>query len=96
MTTGNDSENKLSKVLWRCKRGMLELDLMLQNFCEQAYVSLAPEKQDLFEELLQEQDTDLQSWLVTGVPATNAKFQDMILVIRHLHTMRTRAAQQQA
>lgn len=91
MVTSNDSENKLSKVLWRCKRGMLELDLMLQSFCEDSFASLSPDKQKLFEELLQEQDKDLQSWLITGEPAGHAKFQDMILVIRHLHGQRNKA-----
>lgn len=91
MVTANDSENKLSKVRWRCKRGMLELDLMLQNFCEVAYVSLAPEKQQLFEELLEEADQDLQRWLVGTEPASNRKFQDMILVIRHMHAKQHQA-----
>lgn len=87
MLTSNDSENKLSKVQWRCKRGMLELDLMLQNFCEVAYVSMTPEKQQVFEQLLEEEDQTLQRWLVGTEPTGIAKFQDMVLVIRHMHAM---------
>jgi len=85
MVTANDSENKLSKVRWRCKRGMLELDLMLQHFCDEAYLSLTPEKQQLFELLLEAEDQDLQRWLMGTEPAANPKLQDMILVIRHMH-----------
>jgi antitoxin CptB len=92
MVTSNDSENKLSKMQWRCKRGMLELDLMLQNFCDTVFVSMSSEKQALFEELLQEQDQDLQRWLVTGEPTPQAKFQDMVLLIRHMHTIRNKSA----
>lgn len=87
MVASQDSENKLSKVRWRCRRGMLELDVMLQNFCEQVYASLAPEKQQLFEDLLEEADQDLQRWLVGSHACDKAHFQDMLLVIRHMHNM---------
>ncbi|HSX20499.1 MAG TPA: succinate dehydrogenase assembly factor 2 [Gammaproteobacteria bacterium] len=81
----NDTENKLSKVLWRCPRGMLELDMMLQRFCETVYSTLSPEKQQLFEDLLEEQDQDLQRWLTGGQACDKPRFQDMLLVIRHMH-----------
>ncbi len=81
----NDTENKLSKVLWRCRRGMLELDMMLQRFCETVYSTLSPEKQQLFEDLLEEQDQDLQRWLTGGQACDKPRFQDMLLVIRHMH-----------
>lgn len=92
MVTAKDSENKLSKVQWRCKRGMLELDLMLQNFCSTAYVNMAPSKQVLFEELLEQEDQDLQRWLVGNEPCSQAKLQDLILVIRHMHAMTQQTA----
>ena len=87
MVTANDSENKLSKVQWRCKRGMLELDLMLQSFCTSIYPDLSLEKQQLFEHLLECEDQDLQRWLVGTEPALDPKLQDLILVIRHMHAM---------
>jgi len=84
MVTANDSENKLAKVRMACRRGMLELDVMLQHFCENIFLSLSPTKQDLFAELLQSEDQDLYNWLL-GMQAATPKFQDMILVIRHMH-----------
>lgn len=89
MVTANDSENKLSKIQWRCRRGMLELDMMLQNFCEQTYPSMSPEKQMLFEDLLECEDQDLHSWLIGAKPTTDPRFQDLILVIRHMHAKAT-------
>lgn len=82
-----DTNDKLARVRWRCRRGMLELDLMLQAFCDEVYSSLGEEKQRLFEELLEEADQDLQRWLVGGQACDQARFQDMLLVIRHMHTM---------
>lgn len=83
----NNSENKLSRVLWACRRGMLELDVILQNFCEQAYEKLTIEQQQLFESLLQEEDQDLQRWLVGAEVCDKPIFQDLLLVIRHMYTM---------
>jgi len=87
MTIANNSETKLSKVLWACRRGMLELDVMLQNFCEQAYEKLSSEQQQLFEELLLEEDQDLQRWLVGAEVCDKPIFQDLLLVIRHMYAM---------
>lgn len=80
----NDSENKLAQIRWRCRRGMLELDVMLQNFFDQEYAKLSVEKQKLFEELLDEADQDLQRWLLGAQACDKPKFQDMLLIIRHL------------
>lgn len=80
-------ENKLSKVLWRCHRGMLELDVMLQRFCNETFLSLSDKQQSLFEELLEEADQDLHRWLISAYPCEKPQFQDMLLVIRHMHTM---------
>jgi antitoxin CptB len=58
------SENRLR---WRCRRGMKELDLLLEN-----YLDTLTKETDLlaFERLLECNDTDLYEWL-TGrrVPA---------------------------
>jgi antitoxin CptB len=91
MTIVNDSESKLSKVLWACRRGMLELDVILQNFCEQSYDKLTMEQQQLFEALLQEEDQDLQRWLVGAEVCDKPKFQDLLLVIRHMYSMSQQA-----
>lgn len=81
----NDSENKLSKVLWGCRRGMLELDVMLQRFCNEVFEQLSAEQQQLFIALLEEADQDLHRWLVGAKLCEKPKFQDMLLVIRHMH-----------
>ena len=86
-------ENKLSKVLWRCRRGMLELDVMLQRFCNDVFELLSVEQQQLFEDLLEEADQDLHRWLVSAKLCEKEKFQDMLLVIRHMHVTYNRDRQ---
>lgn len=51
------------QLQWACRRGMLELDLLLQNFLEQDYDHMTPVEQALFIDLLGEADQDLFSWL---------------------------------
>lgn len=82
-----NDEVDLAKVKWRCRRGMLELDVMLQTFCADVYPTMSAEKQKLFIDLLEEADQDLARWLTGGQPCEKAHFQDMLLVIRHMHNM---------
>ena len=56
-----DAERK--RLLWQCRRGMRELDLLLVPFCENAYPSLARDERAAFRRLLQTADTTLWDWL---------------------------------
>lgn len=59
---GNMQKNRL---LWGSRRGMLELDLMLEPFVHEAYPSLDEEDQLRYQALLEEQDQDLFTWLMS-------------------------------
>ena len=60
------TELKLEKArfLWRCRRGMLELDLLLGRFMELGFHQLDDTQRALFKELLEEPDPDLYAWLM--------------------------------
>lgn len=49
----------LERVRWRCRRGMLEMDILLGRFVEQRYVQLDEQQREAFDELLDMPDTDL-------------------------------------
>ncbi|HEY6644882.1 succinate dehydrogenase assembly factor 2 [Povalibacter sp.] len=54
----------LSRLRWRCRRGMRELDVVLQRYLDQRY-ALAPEaEQRAFESLLDAQDPVLLDYLI--------------------------------
>ena len=55
-------------VRWRCRRGLLELDLALGRFLEDDYGRLSPPERAVFEEFLTEHDADLWAWM-QGAPA---------------------------
>ena len=55
----------LERVRWRCRRGLLELDIVLGRFIEQRYPALDDEQCVVFDELLDYPDTELWD-LITG------------------------------
>lgn len=56
--------NKIAKLRWNCRRGMLELDLLLLPFLENKFSALNDEEKILFEQLLAANDQELYDWLI--------------------------------
>ena len=55
---------KVNRLRWQCRRGMLELDLLLLPFFDKYYLGLSKSEQVLFEQLLSYQDQDLYQLLL--------------------------------
>ncbi len=55
----------MERVRWRCRRGLLELDIVLGRFIEQRYPSMDHEQRVIFDELLDMPDTELWD-VITG------------------------------
>ncbi len=51
-------------IRWKCRRGMLELDLILMHFLEHEYQNLNAEQKQVFERLLDEEDQSLYRWFL--------------------------------
>ena len=54
-------------LIWRCRRGMRELDVLLSGFLTRCYKDLESGEQQAFEALLEEQDPEIFGYLVRGV-----------------------------
>jgi len=64
---------EIQRLRWQCRRGMLELDLLLNRFLDQRYAGLDPTGRADFVRLLGYQDQILQDWLLgQAVPADPA------------------------
>ena len=50
---------EFDRIRWRCRRGLLELDLVLKGFLERRFDRLDVDERRLFNELLDEPDNDL-------------------------------------
>ena len=59
-----DSDSQRARLLWQCRRGMLELDAMLQAFMDKRYDDLNEVQQRAFERLLQTPDQLLLEYLM--------------------------------
>lgn len=71
-----------NKLAWQCRRGMLELDVILIPFLEQHFDGLSDEQQQLFSLLLEEADPDLYTWLMGFGECENERLRVMVSMIR--------------
>ena len=68
----------MERVRWRCRRGLLELDIVLGRFIEQRYRLLDNEQCVVFDELLDLPDTELWD-LITGNKEPTQAHQRVVL-----------------
>ena len=57
--------SEVARLKWKCRRGMKELDLLLERYLDTRYPSAGPTEQGAFRELLDMQDPELFAF-VTG------------------------------
>jgi antitoxin CptB len=51
--------SEVDRIRWRCRRGLLELDLVLARFLERSYARLTPAEREVFKGLLERSDNEL-------------------------------------
>jgi antitoxin CptB len=71
----------LDRVRWRCRRGLLELDLVLAAFLGRGYGRLDAAQRRLFDELLDWPDNDLLD-LVLGRREPEPRFRAVVEMLR--------------
>ncbi len=67
-----------SDLKWQCRRGMKELDVVIERFISNDYNNLDNEQKTVFRQLLEEDDGLLFSWII-GVEEPKDKQQKEIL-----------------
>lgn len=67
-----------ARFLWRCRRGMLELDLLLERFMAEGFDTLSVEQKDTFQRILEEPDPDLYAWLMGYEKPQSEEFNQFI------------------
>jgi len=66
-----------ARLRWRCRRGMKELDVLLERYLDQRFAIASAAEQALFLQLLDCEDPDLWSWVI-GHAEPPAKFSDVL------------------
>ena len=74
--------SEMSRLRWRCRRGMRELDLPLDHFLANGYASLDAAGCQRFEDLLNEQDDVLFGWFYQGEVPADAEMARLVEQIR--------------
>ena len=70
----------LARIRWRCRRGLLELDIVLGRFIEH-YAMLAPQQRVVFDTLLDLPDTNLWDMISGKLPALNEEQRELLQLI---------------
>jgi len=70
-----------SRLLWACRRGMLELDVLFMPFVNDAYDDLPDLDKITFQRLLSCEDPELFSWFMGHQVCPDLALQQMINVI---------------
>jgi antitoxin CptB len=58
------TETDINRLSWQCRRGMLELDVLLLPFLKERFRDLPLDDQRRFEALLACEDQDIFSWVM--------------------------------
>lgn len=57
-----------TSLRWRLRRGMKELDVLLERYLARRHESASAEEQGAFEKLLDEEDPHIWQWLMGHAP----------------------------
>ena len=71
-----------SRLLWRCRRGIKEMDIILQDFVNNSYEQLSNENKNAFSNLLDEQDLDILNWIMGKDEPADSKLIGIINIIK--------------
>jgi antitoxin CptB len=73
---------ELERLRWRCRRGLLELDIVLGRFVDVQYAGLDEAQRIVFDVLLDMPDTILWDLITGRQEATQAEQQALLGLIR--------------
>ena len=72
-----------SRLEWHCRRGMLELDLILNHFFKTHIDDLNEDQIQQFDQLLSYTDPELYSWLMGYEEPSIAEVVEIVRLIRN-------------
>lgn len=73
---------ELDRIRWHCRRGLLELDLILQRFLEQRFSALNDDEVRQFRELLEFSDNDLLDMVMNRAEPVDGRLSAVLEMMR--------------
>ena len=74
--------NEIDRLRWSCRRGLLELDLVLQRFLSEEYPYLDVNQKRTFSRLLGLPDNDLLDLAMGRADTTDEAFGEIVQLMR--------------
>ena len=74
--TSMDEHQK--KLVWQCRRGIKEVEVLLVPFFERCYATLDDDQKRVFEKMLDQHDVDLFEWFTTRTRPEDAELSAMV------------------
>jgi antitoxin CptB len=81
-----DKKNLRSRLYWQCRRGMRELDFVLQDFLDSSYESLSEAEIEALRDLLSYPDPLLLEYVMGRMQPSDRIIADVVTKIRHTAT----------
>lgn len=75
---------ELDRIRWRCRRGLLELDLVLSRFVALHLARLRPQELEAFKALLELSDNDLWDLVAGRATPTEGDEATVVALLRSL------------
>ena len=75
---------EFSRLRWRCRRGMRELDVLLTRYLEQDYLEAAPRDRAAFGRILDLQDPEIFGYLLGRAVPEDVSLHHVIARIRRV------------
>jgi antitoxin CptB len=74
---------RIARLRYQCRRGMLELDAILQPYFEHEFLKLTASEQNTFERLLTCHDPQLFAWLIGSEQPEDKALQAIVTRIKN-------------
>ena len=88
LSTSNMTETEIRRLSWRCRRGLLELDIVLQRFAEHHLATLSAEELAAFDSLLDYPDNAFLDVVTARIEVTSAGHRETKAMQRLLANLR--------
>ena len=76
------ADRDLQRLRWRCRRGLLELDVVLKNFLDKSYASLTAAEREAFDKLLAVPDNVLWAYVQGSENPPEKELRQLVSKIR--------------
>jgi antitoxin CptB len=77
------------QLVWRCRRGVRELDVLFGRFLETEYPQLSESQKMAFERMLEVQDPIIMDWLFSKSQSQDPEFEMLVQRLQLISGLRS-------